>query len=97
MRSGRLILATCWAPTEGADMEFLTQLWLPILVSGVVVWIASFIAWMVIGHHKKDRDPIPGGGERAFMETITRMNIGPGNYGFPDFCQHDQLPRKTSP
>ncbi|MBS0186489.1 MAG: hypothetical protein JSS51_00370 [Planctomycetes bacterium] len=75
-------------------MEFLSQLWLPILISGVSVWIASFIAWMMIGHHRKDRDAIPGGGEQAFMDTVTRMNIKPGNYGFPDFCQHDNLPRQ---
>jgi hypothetical protein len=75
-------------------MDFLAHLWLPILVSGVAVWFASFIAWMAIGHHKKDRDAIPGGGEQEFMSTITRMNIPPGNYGFPDFCQHDKLPRK---
>lgn len=75
-------------------MDFLTHLWLPILLSGVGVWIASFIAWMAIGHHKKDRDAIPGGREQEFMDVITRMNIKPGNYGFPDFCQHDHLPRK---
>ncbi|MFO0826865.1 MAG: hypothetical protein U0572_01850 [Phycisphaerales bacterium] len=72
-------------------MDFLTHLWLPILVSGVGVWFASAIAWMAIGHHKKDRDPIAN--EQEFMDVITRMNIRPGNYGFPDFCQHDHLPR----
>ena len=76
-------------------MDFLTHLWLPILVSGVCVWFASFIAWMAIGHHKRDRDAIPTPpGEREFIDAITRMNIRPGNYGFPDFCQHDGLPRK---
>ena len=77
-------------------MDFLTHLWLPILLSGVGVWIASFIFWMAIGHHKKDRDAIPGGakGEQDFIDTVTRLNIRPGNYGFPDFCQHDKLPRK---
>lgn len=75
-------------------MDFLTNLWLPILLSGVGVWIASAVAWMAIGHHKKDRDPIPAGNEQALMDAITRLNITPGNYGFPDFCQHDKLPRK---
>lgn len=77
-------------------MEFLTELWLPILLSGVGVWIASAIAWMAIGHHKKDRDALPGGekGEQEMMDTVTRLGIKPGNYGFPDFCQHDTLPRK---
>jgi hypothetical protein len=75
-------------------MEFLKVLWLPILLSGVGVWIASAVCWMAIGHHKKDRDAIPGGREQELMDAITKLGIGPGNYGFPDFCQHDDLPRK---
>jgi hypothetical protein len=75
-------------------MAFLTNLWLPILLSGVAVWFASALAWMAIGHHKKDRDPIPGGREQELMDAITRLNLAPGNYGFPDFNQHDRLPRK---
>lgn len=71
-------------------MDFLTHLWLPILVSGVGVWFASALAWMAIGHHTKDRDPIPQ--EQEFMDAVTRLNIRPGNYGFPDFCQHHKLP-----
>ena len=71
-------------------MDFLTRLWLPIVVSGVGVWVVSAIAWMAIGHHKKDQDPLPN--EREFIDAITRLNIRPGNYGFPDFCQHDALP-----
>ncbi len=73
-------------------MDFLSHLWLPILVAGVVVWIASAVAWMAIGHHKKDRDAVPH--EQELMDTITRLGLKPGNYGFPDFCQHDALPRK---
>ncbi len=75
-------------------MHALHDLWLPILLSGVAVWVASALAWMAIGHHRKDRDPIPGGKEREFMDTIKRLNIPPGNYGFPDFCQHHDLPPK---
>lgn len=76
-------------------MDFLTNLWLPILLSGVAVWFASALAWMAIGHHKRDRDPIPGGesGEREFMDVLRRMNLSAGTYGFPDFCRHDALPR----
>lgn len=71
-------------------MDFLTHLWLPILLSGVGVWIASAIAWMAIGHHNKDREAIPN--EQELMDTITRLNIRPGNYGFPDFFQCHKLP-----
>lgn len=76
-------------------MDFLTQLWLPILVSGVVVWIASAIFWMAIGHHNKDRDTLPAGADRELMATISRLNIAPGSYSFPDFSQVDKsLPPK---
>ena len=75
-------------------MDFLSHLWLPILLSAFAVWIISALGWMVFGHHKKDRDPIPAGREQEFMDAITRLNIPPGNYGFPDFCQHDNLPAK---
>ncbi len=75
-------------------MDFLSQLWLPILVSGVVVWIASAVAWMAIGHHTKDRDPIPDGREQELMDAVTRLNIRPGSYGFPDFfqCKDKNIP-----
>ncbi|HMN39897.1 MAG TPA: hypothetical protein PKE29_03565 [Phycisphaerales bacterium] len=63
-------------------MEFLAHLWLPILVSGVVVWIVSFLCWMVIGHHKKDTLAIPK--ESEFIDTIRRMGIAPGDYMFPE-------------
>lgn len=47
-------------------MVSLAELWLPILVSSVFVFIASALAWMALPHHKKDishlpkESPIPG-------------------------------------
>ncbi len=35
-------------------MEFLGELWLPIVVSAVLVWIASFFMHMVFPHPKKE-------------------------------------------
>ncbi len=35
-------------------MEPLLDLWLPIVVSAVIVFVASFLAWMVLPHHKGD-------------------------------------------
>lgn len=64
-------------------MEFLTHLWLPIVASAAAVWIASCLAWMVVGHHKKDWKAIPS--EADFIQTVKRMGIAPGNYGFPEF------------
>jgi hypothetical protein len=73
-------------------MEFLAHLWLPIVVSAVGVWIASFLAWMLIGHHKKDWKGIPN--EDQFIDTIARMGIAPGNYGFPEFRRCEGLSKE---
>mgnify|MGYP003598097010 CR=1 FL=1 len=54
-------------------MEFLTHLWLPIVASAAAVWIASCLAWMVVGHHKKDWKAIPS--EADFIQTVKRMGI----------------------
>lgn len=65
-------------------MEFLTHLWLPILASAAAVWIASAIAWMAVGHHKKDWKGLPN--EDAFLDYVRSSGIPPGNYGFPHFA-----------
>lgn len=64
-------------------MEFLTHLWLPILASAAAVWLASSLAWMVIGHHKNDWKTIPD--ENKFIDALERMSIPAGTYGFPEF------------
>jgi len=35
-------------------------LWLPILLSGAVVFVASSLVWMVLPHHKSDWAALPG-------------------------------------
>jgi hypothetical protein len=65
-------------------MEFLLSLWLPILLSAAVVWVASAVVWMALPHHKKDFIGLLGGGEDEFMEYIRKSGIKPGNYAFPD-------------
>lgn len=70
-------------------MDFLTQLWLPILVSSVAVWVASALAWMVVGHHKKDWREVPN--EDEFIAAVKRLGIPPGSYGFPEFRRLEGL------
>ncbi len=65
-------------------MEILPQLWLPILVSAVVVFFASFLAWMALPHHKKDVKMLPD--EPALVEHLKQLNIPPGTYMWPN-CQ----------
>ena len=62
-------------------MVGLTELWLPILVSGVVVWIVSAIIWMVLPYHKADIKFLDN--EEEFDNAIKPLNIKPGFYMYP--------------
>lgn len=62
-------------------MEFVQALWLPIIVSGVFVWIASFLFWMVLPIHKGEWGELPD--DKGFMGALTEMGVQPGQYVFP--------------
>jgi hypothetical protein len=64
-------------------MELLLPLWLPILLSAAAVWIVSTIFGMPFLHHKNDFIGLPD--EDAFMDSLRKSGIKPGNYLFPDF------------
>lgn len=64
-------------------MELVLPLWLPILLSAFIVWIASTLAWTVLPHHKQDFIALPD--EDGFMDYVRRSGIPRGNYVFPDF------------
>lgn len=62
-------------------MEFLTQLWLPIVVSAVGVFILSALAWTVMPHHKKDFTGLPNADG---VQAVMRQNPPvPGQYALP--------------
>jgi hypothetical protein len=62
-------------------MVSILSLWLPILLSAVVVFIISSIIHMVLGYHKSDFKKIPS--EDQIMEDLRKYNIPPGDYHFP--------------
>jgi len=62
-------------------MVSIVSLWLPILLSAVVVFIISSIIHMVLGYHKSDFQKIPS--EDQVMEDLRKYNIPPGDYYFP--------------
>ncbi len=70
-------------------MEFLTSLWLPILLAAAAVWVLSAIVWMALPHHKRDFIALPD--EESFIEQVRRSGIRPGNYVFPDFRDHNAM------
>ncbi|MCP3905850.1 MAG: hypothetical protein GY715_19680 [Planctomycetes bacterium] len=57
------------------------ELWLPILVASVVVFIASFVSWMLLPFHKADFKKLKD--EEAFFKTLAAMDAKPGQYMFP--------------
>lgn len=65
-------------------MVELSSLWLPILLSAIALFFASFLAWMVLPHHKGDWNPLPE--EDAFMSSARGLQLKPGNYCFPHAC-----------
>lgn len=71
-------------------MVALGSLWLPILVSAVIVFFASSIVWMLLPHHKSDWAQLPG--EAGLLDAMRRAGVGRGQYRFP-FCD----PRDKSP
>lgn len=52
----------------------LTALWLPILVSAVVVFFTSSLFWMVIQHHNSDWKQLPN--EEALREALRGAESG---------------------
>jgi hypothetical protein len=61
----------------------LVDLWLPIVISAVAVFILSFIANVVLPHHKGDWKKLPN--EEAFLETVRSGDVPAGQYMFP-YC-----------
>jgi hypothetical protein len=59
----------------------IVDLWLPILVATVLVFVASNLVWMVLPHHKSDARRLPE--EAPALETLGKQGLKPGLYRFP--------------
>ncbi len=59
----------------------LTALWLPILLSAVIVFIVSSIIHMVLPYHRTDFNKLPA--EDEVMTALRKFNIPPGDYITP--------------
>ena len=62
-------------------MEFITELWLAIVLSAVFVFIVSSIMHMVLPFHRSDYSKVDG--EDAILETMRSNSVQPGSYMFP--------------
>jgi hypothetical protein len=62
-------------------MHHLTELWIPILLSAVVVFLASSAIHMLSPWHKGDYPRMAN--EDAVMDALRPLSIPPGDYFFP--------------
>ena len=59
----------------------LASLWLPIVISAVIVFLASWIVHMLLPHHRRDFAKLPQ--EDAVLDALRSLNIPSGQYLAP--------------
>src|SRR5210317_1695928 len=62
-------------------MVSILDLWLPILVAAVLVFIASSIIHMLLKYHQTDFSALPD--EEGVMNALRPFGIAPGEYVMP--------------
>lgn len=62
-------------------MGFLATLWMPILLSAVLVFVVSSLIHMVLGYHAGDVKKLPN--EDAVMDALRKFEIPAGDYQIP--------------
>ncbi len=62
-------------------MVSLTDLWMPILLSTVLAFIASSVIHMVLGYHSTDWKRFPN--EDGVLEALRQFSLPPGDYAGP--------------
>lgn len=64
-------------------------LWLPILLSAVVVFVVSALMHMVLSYHRNDLRPVPA--EDELMEGLRRAGLEPGEYAIPHAATPEEM------
>jgi hypothetical protein len=70
-------------------MDFLAQLWLPIVVAAALVFFVSSLVHMAFQIHKNDKKPLPG--EDRVTEALRAAGVAPGEYVFPGICSMKEM------
>jgi hypothetical protein len=70
-------------------MTGLTALWLPILLSAIMVFVASSILHMVVRWHRSDYPKLPE--EDRFTEAVRALSIPPGDYMVPGAASTEEM------
>jgi len=69
-------------------MVSLTALWLSIVLSAVIVFVASSIMHMLLPYHKSDYRQLPD--EDKLLAVLRAAGLKPGLYHFP-YCSHKDM------
>ena len=67
----------------------LMSLWVPILLSAVIVFVASSLIHMAFTYHKADYGKLPA--EDQVMEALRKFAIPPGDYMMPYACSAKEM------
>ncbi len=70
-------------------MVTIVALWLPIVLSAVIVFAASSIIHMVLTHHRNDYGKLPN--EEALLDAMRKEGVSPGYYSFPRPASHKDM------
>ena len=74
-------------------MQTLVGLWLPILVSSVLVFVASSLIWNVLGAHKWHVRGLPD--EAAVRDALSKQSVPPGQYTIP-YCPEPAMMKEPA-
>jgi hypothetical protein len=70
-------------------MLALMSLWMPIVLSGAIIFLASWLLHMVVGHHRSDLSKLPH--EDAVVDAVRAAQIPPGDYMAPHVSSPKQM------
>ena len=65
------------------------SLWIPILLSAVIVFVVSSIIHMLLPYHRKDFGKVPS--EDQVMDALRPFNIPPGDYVIPNAASPEAM------
>jgi hypothetical protein len=66
----------------------LTALWIPIVLSAIIVFVASSLIHMVLPFHRNDYQSLPD--EEKILPALRAAGLKPGLYVFP-YCTHKDM------
>ena len=70
-------------------MVSIPSLWLPILLSAILVFIVSSIIHMLLPYHRNDFGKVPS--EDEVMDALRKFDIPPGEYVIPNAANPEEM------